>query len=343
MARRALVLLRRAGLAHAPLERPLELAVVPLEEQPCVVDRRAILGRGRLAGARRETLIEVVVQARTPLAVERLAAGRDLEVALHQLHRAAGGRGGKERAHVHVPVEPCTAHERDARIRIADRQLQVREVLVVTQHDVERGPLALDQVRLEDQRLHLGIDDDHLEVGHLADHPGDPGVVPGRVAEVRAHARAQRLRLADVDRLPGGVAIQVHARPAGQPIDLGREPVRHASILAAHGPGPRLDVRPVRRGAHALRARRRVARGARRVLVRLSGCPQRPVAHGHGMRDRARAAAARDPRSPRCSSTTVRCCASRPPRAGSPWIVPGGPSSPWRAARCASDCMARST
>jgi hypothetical protein len=97
----------------------------------------------------------MVVEARPPLAVEDLVAGRDLEELRDELERPARRRGRDERAVVRVPVELGAADERHARVRVLERQLQVREVLVIREEHVELRPLALDEVRLEDERLEL--------------------------------------------------------------------------------------------------------------------------------------------------------------------------------------------
>ena len=57
------------------------------------------------------------------------------------------------------------AREHHARVLVLDRDGDVRERLVVAQPDVERRPVALDQVLLEVERLDLGAGDDHLDVG----------------------------------------------------------------------------------------------------------------------------------------------------------------------------------
>jgi hypothetical protein len=57
------------------------------------------------------------------------------------------------------------AREHDPRVLVVDGHGDVREGLVVAQLDVERGPVAPDEVLLEVDRLHLVARDDHLHVG----------------------------------------------------------------------------------------------------------------------------------------------------------------------------------
>ena len=58
--------------------------------------------------------------------------------------------------------------------------LQVRIGLVVLEADVEVGPVALDEGVLKDESLGLGVRDDVLEVGQLADHAPGLAIQTGR-------------------------------------------------------------------------------------------------------------------------------------------------------------------
>ena len=107
-----------------------------------------------------------------------------------------------------------------ARKRLGDRDLDVRIRLVVAQRDVVLRVVLLDQVRFEDQRVRLARHDDRLEVRrrtHQRPRLDALGVV-GR--DVAPHARAQPLRLADVQHRPLRVAPQIHAGRLGQMRDL---------------------------------------------------------------------------------------------------------------------------
>ena len=91
-----------------------------------------------------------------------------------------------------------------------------------------RRPVALDEVLLEVERLDLGPGDDHLEVGDSRDHPADPRPGVAALLEVAAHARPERLRLADIEDLPVRVAEQVDARLCRQRLQLGLEGRGHS-------------------------------------------------------------------------------------------------------------------
>jgi len=57
---------------------------------------------------------------------------------------------------------------------VVGRQLDHRIRLVVLESDVVPGLVALDQVRLEQQRLRLGVGDGDLDLAGAVDHPADP-------------------------------------------------------------------------------------------------------------------------------------------------------------------------
>jgi hypothetical protein len=124
------------------------------------------------------------------------------------------------------------AREHDARVLVLDRDGDVRERLVVAQPDVERRPVALDEVLLEVERLDLGARHDHLQVGDPADEVRDrgPRVAASRL-EVGADTRPQRLRLAHVEDVCLLVAKEVDARLGRQALQLGFD-LRHSATLA---------------------------------------------------------------------------------------------------------------
>ena len=116
---------------------------------------------------------------------------------------------------------------------------QVRVGLVVLQPDVEPGPVLLDQVVLEEQRLDLVADRDPLHRIGGVDHLRGPLRQPGR--EVRHHPAAQALRLAHVQHAAIGVFELVGPRGVG---DGGGDRPLHTPIVApgAHASG---RTRPV--------------------------------------------------------------------------------------------------
>src|SRR5665811_1940905 len=81
---------------------------------------------------------------------------------------------------------------------------------------VEARLKLLDEVVFERQRLALVIDQDRGHVGRLAHQRVGFGLGNTRFQEIRAHAAPQRLGLADVDHLSGGVLELVDAGLGGE-------------------------------------------------------------------------------------------------------------------------------
>ncbi len=151
-----------------------------------------------------------------------LVAGADAEQPVRQRHRPAAERGGQERTGVVVPVALHAPGDEDARKGLAGRQLQVGVVLVVAQQDVvARRPL-LDQVVLERQRLHHRVGDDDLEALGLVEQGIDARARAVR-AQIAADAVAEHARLAHVERVAGGVVVDVDAGLLREAGDLGLE------------------------------------------------------------------------------------------------------------------------
>ena len=194
--------------------------------------------------------------------------GPEAEDAVQHVERLAHLLRVRVRAEVDDAAPVPLAREHHARELVLDRDRDVRERLVVAQPHVERRPVPLDEVLLEVQRLDLGARDDHLDVVHALRQLRDRRPVAAARLEVRAHARAQRLRLADVEDLALLVAEEVDARLRREALQLlgdalGRHEARLAAASIERSGGPR----PVRR-LHLLPGRSGLAaaadRGARR-------------------------------------------------------------------------------
>src|SRR5204862_7489007 len=104
--------------------------------------------------------------------------------------------------------------------------------LVVAEADVERRPVALDEVLLEVQSLHLVLGDDHLDVLDALGKLPDSGSGVEALLEVRAHARPERLGLSDVQHVALLVAEEIDARLRRQRPQPVLEPLRHTANLA---------------------------------------------------------------------------------------------------------------
>ena len=176
---------------------------------------------------------------------------------------SAGGAAPEARRDVGpavgVAVLGGAAHHVQPRVLLRERELQVRVVLVVAQPHVVGRLVALDQVVLERERLHLAVGDDELEVRDLPDQARLVLLGRARRLEVGAHPVAQHAGLADVQHLARGVLEQVDARPARQLRELVVE--RHGLTVRV---SPQRQHRDERRHQQQHAVQRRVARAALR-------------------------------------------------------------------------------
>ena len=232
VAGRVLEALVRGRLAHPALESPHDRLRVAREELDHLVDQLAVELLRDVADAGRVAALDVVVEARDSGVSPRLRpfAGAELEDAVEHVERLPHLLRVGVGPEVDDAAPVSLAREHDARELVLDGDGDVRERLVVAEADVVRRPVPLDEVLLEVERLDLGAGDDHLEVVDSGDESRDrlAGVAASGL-EVRAHAWAQRLRLADVEHAALGVAKEVDARLRGQAFQLVAD-VGHSAI-----------------------------------------------------------------------------------------------------------------
>ena len=238
VARRLLEALALGGVLHLPLELALDRPRLAREELDHAVDDLAVVLLRDVAHARRQAALDVVVEARNPAVAAglRALAGPVREDAVEHVERLAHLLRVRVRPEVDDPAPVPLAREHHARVVVLDRDRDVRERLVVAQADVERRPVALDQVLLQVQRLDLGVRDDHLDVGDPLGQALDRRARVRRRLEVRAHARPQRLRLADVEHLAALVAEEVDAGLRREPFQLLFEMCGHGRARVASDP-----------------------------------------------------------------------------------------------------------
>ena len=230
VAGRLLEALALGRLLHLPLELALDRPRLAGEELDHALDDLAVVLLRDVAHARRQAALDVVVEARNPAVAAglRALAGPVREDAVEHVERLAHLLRVRVRAEVDDPAPVPLAREHHPRVVVLDGDRDVRERLVVAQADVERRAVALDQVLLQVQRLDLGVRDDHLDVGDPLGQALDRRARVRRGLEVRAHARPQRLGLADVEHLAALVAEEVDAR-------LRREPFQLLFDMCGHG------------------------------------------------------------------------------------------------------------
>jgi hypothetical protein len=222
VARRLLEALLAGGVTHPLLQLAQDRPRVAGEELDHAVDDRAVLLPRDVADAGRLAALDVVVEARDPAVAPGLRplAGAELEDPVQHVERLAHLLRVRVRAEVPDPAPVALPREHDPRVLVLDRHRDVRERLVVAEPDVERRPVALDEVLLEVERLGLRPGDDHLQVGHAGRQLGDLSACIRRPLEVRADARTQRLRLPDVQHFPALVTEEVDARLRRQALEL---------------------------------------------------------------------------------------------------------------------------
>ena len=95
--------------------------------------------------------------------------------------------------------------------------------LIVFQKNIVFGPVELDEVAFQHQRLKFAVGEDILEVLYIAHHFPDLFLVVLVGAKILAHPVFQSLGLADIDNLPGFVVHNVDTRVQGQAHGFGPE------------------------------------------------------------------------------------------------------------------------
>jgi hypothetical protein len=146
---------------------------------------------------------------------EAVGARSQQEHLLHGVERAVDRAGAGERAVENALALPRAAMLRDARVGVVLAQEDERKALVIAQQHVEAGAEALDQLRLQQQGFGLGVG------GNDRHRPGErhhalQAARQARDLRVVGDAALQTLRLADVQRLAGGIEHPVDARPRRQ-------------------------------------------------------------------------------------------------------------------------------
>ena len=135
----------------------------------------------------------------------RKRAVDEVDQAMRQIAREIG-------AEIRSAVFAQAPGDEHFRVAIAHSQLDVGVGLVVAQQDVEARLALLDQVVLERQGFALVGHHNVFEVHGFAHQRAGLAIVDlVGFEKVRAHTRAQVLRLADVDHLAFRVLVQVTA------------------------------------------------------------------------------------------------------------------------------------
>ena len=108
--------------------------------------------------------------------------------------RLAAQAGGDVGPAVGVAVLGGPPHDVEAGVLLVEGELEVGMVLVVPQPHVERRLVALDEVVLEGERLHLAVGDHEVEIGDLLHHAGSCAARGGREAWKYERTRSRSTR-----------------------------------------------------------------------------------------------------------------------------------------------------
>ena len=207
---------RGGRLAHPGVELLGEPLVSAGHERDEVVDDRAVLLDRHLHRARAAAAPDLPGEARAPgghrLLVARVAARADREDLDHQVDRVVHGPHLGVRTEVLRARDAAVARDDDPRGFVGQRDRHERVGLVVLVADVERRIELLDPHVLELQRVDVARHDRPLHGCRARHHPPRALVQRVQRREVVRQARAQVLRLADVQHAPGGIPESVHAR-----------------------------------------------------------------------------------------------------------------------------------
>ena len=169
---------RSAAAGHLALERLDERSPGDPRgrARPARCPSVVVLRDGR--DARSLAALDVVEEARplerahAVLDVDR--AGPEREEAADEVHRLVDAGRRRIRPEVAAAVVDQLARPLDSREIVAEGDLDVRVALVVLEPDVEARPVALDQVRLEQERLGDRVGLGHLDVDDAIDDAADP-------------------------------------------------------------------------------------------------------------------------------------------------------------------------
>ena len=220
--RRQFELLVLGGGFHALRQRLLQFIGLAFEEELDVADGLFVgLGRGQAFDAGAQAALDVVLQAGARMVAREIdLAAWDQEAAMDQVDQPMREVAGEVWAKVGAAVLAQAPRDEDFGVAVRHRELDVGVGLVVAQQDVEARLALLDQVVLERQRFVLVGDGDVFDVDGLAHQRAGLRVGLRRLQKIRADARAQVLRLADVDDLALGVLVEVAARLGGEGADF---------------------------------------------------------------------------------------------------------------------------
>jgi hypothetical protein len=200
---------------HQPTEPLLDPGRAAAEEVLRILDKAGIAALVDAADAGGGAALDLVQKARAgPVGEEAVGAAAQLEQLLERGERRPDGARAGERPII-LPLRTAGSPvELGARKGMVLAQQDEGEAFVVAQQDIVGWPVALDQLRLEQQRFGLRVGGDDQHVAGLRDHALEPLRQP-RDLGVVGHPVLQRARLADVEHVALGIEHAVDAGATG--------------------------------------------------------------------------------------------------------------------------------
>ncbi len=207
------------GLFHVVGQPHHQLLGLAAQEQGGVLHLLRVLVLAHQAHAGRGAAVYLVLQAGTrAVAKVTVLALPHLEYFLQKMQRLAHCAGAGIGAEVLPLASLGAAVQRQARKPVLAGQEDIGITLVVPQQDIVRRLVGLDQVVLQQQRVHLGGGNGDLYLLN-AHHQGHGFLGQAAGAKVAAHPVFQIARLAHVQQLVLGVVHLVNPRPRGQGVE----------------------------------------------------------------------------------------------------------------------------
>ena len=202
------------GVRHRRLELILDGIAAPGQELPRLLEQLPVFGRADPPDARRRAPLDLILQAGPRAVVEdAVGAGAQRKGAQQRRQGLVDRAGRRERPEIVGVLTLRPTVPADARKRLllgGFPDIDVGERLVVAQDDVERRPVPLDHVALEQQRLDVARRGHHLEPMRQRHHALQPGTQRRRFG-VGGQSLFQGFGFADVKDLALGVEHAVDA------------------------------------------------------------------------------------------------------------------------------------
>src|SRR5918994_1915228 len=189
------------GLAHGGLALADQTVHPPFQKGDDVGDDPIVVLLGDSPDTRRRRASDVIVEARHPAAAARLGTATlaERESLVQHVERRMNAAGAREGSEVTMERVVGGAGGEDPGVLVSGRDHDVGVALVVLERGVEARPVALYQVRLQDERLGLAARDDEIYLPDALPELRYLRAAVPRAVEVTGHPATHVLGLAHVD------------------------------------------------------------------------------------------------------------------------------------------------